>query len=181
MHSMTFEPKGDVAEWQLVYDHIATLDVGDVVTYEKLSELLDREFKTARGPFHKANKELLAEHKRGLLNVKNVGYRVVSAIEHESAARDQHKYAKRRLRASKHWLTNTDRGELPPEVAERFDRIEQSMDRQIDFTRRLDKRVQRVEKALEASRSETADQAQETSDRLEKLTEALKRHGIDLS
>ena len=178
---MTFEPKGDLAEWQLIYNHISTLNVGDTVTYDKLTELLDREFKTARGPFHKANRELLANHKRGMLNVKNVGYRVVPAEEHENAARDQHKYAKRRLRASKHWLANTDRAELPPEVAERFDRIEGSLDRQIDFTRRIDKRVQRVEKALEASRSEAADQAQETSDRLAKLTDALKRHGIDVS
>lgn len=180
MRTMTFEPKGDVAEWRLVYDHIATLKIGEVVAYEKLTELLGREFKEARGPFHKANRELLARHKRGMLNVKNVGYRVVPAKEHERAARDQHKYAKRRLRASKHWLANTDRGELEPEVAERFDRIESQLDRQIDFTRRLDKRVERVEKALQASRSEAADQAQETSDRLSKLTEALKRHGIDV-
>ena len=180
MSTMTFEPKGDVAEWQLVYNHIETLDVGDIVTYEKLSELLGREFKTARGPFHKANRQLLSKHKRGMLNVKNVGYRVVTAEEHELAARDQHKYAKRRMRASKHWLANTDRSELAPEVAERFDRIEGQLDRQIDFTRRLDKRVERVEKALDASRSEAGDQARETSDRLTKLTEALKRHGIDI-
>ena len=177
---MTFEPKGDVAEWQLVYNAIVNLDVGDTITYEQLDGILGRDFRQARGPFHKANKELLAEHQRGLLNVKNVGYRVVPAEEHERAGRDQHRYAKRRLRASKHWLSNTDRSELAPEVAERFDRIEQSLDRQIDFTKRLDKRVQRVEKALEASRSEQQETAEETSSRLDKLADALKRHGIEV-
>lgn len=180
MDTMTFEPKGDVAEWQLIYNHLVTLNVDDVVEYDTLTELLGREFKSARGPFHKANRHLLADHKRGMLNVKNVGYRVVPAEEHERAARDQHRFAKRRLRASKHWLANTDRSELPAEVAERFDRLEEQLDRQIDFTRRIDKRVARVEKALEASRDEAAGQARETSERLSKLMEALKRHGIDV-
>lgn len=180
MPTVTFEPKGDVAEWKLIYDLISDLNVGDIVTYDELTEVLGRDFLRSRGPFHKANKELLANEKRGLLNVKNKGYRVVSAAEHESAAKDQHRYAKRRLRKSKHWLANTDRSELPPEVAERFDRLESTLDRQIDFTRRLDQRVQRVEKALEASRSEQADQAAETTERLGKLIAALQRHGIDL-
>ena len=180
MSTMTFEPKGEVAEWQLVYDHIVTLDVGDVVTYEQLDDILGRDFRQARGPFHKANRELLTEQRRGMLNVKNTGYRVVPAEEHEHAARDQHRYAKRRLRKSKHWLANTNRDELAPEVAERFDRIEQSLDRQIDFTKRLDKRVQRVEKALEDSRSEQHETAAETASRLDKLASALKRHGIDV-
>jgi len=180
MSAVTFEPKGDVAEWQIVYDHLKTLDVGEVVTYEHLSKLLERDFLAARGPFHKANKHLLATHKRGMVNVKNVGYRVVTATEHEDVARDQHRFAKRRLRKSKHWLANTDRGDLPPEAVERFDRLEQSLDRQIDFTQRLDRRVARVEKALNASRVEIAEQASDTAERLTKLTEALQRHGIDL-
>lgn len=102
MTSVTFQPKGDVAEWRVVYDHLTTLKVGDVVTYEHLSELLERDFLAARGPFHKANKALLDSHKRGMVNVKNTGYRVVTAAEHEAVARDQHRFAKRRLRKSKH-------------------------------------------------------------------------------
>lgn len=181
MSAVTFKPKGDVAEWRVVYDHLTSLDVGAVVTYEELSGLLGRDFLAARGPFHKANQALLGSHKRGMVNVKNEGYRVVTAAEHEDVARNQHRFAKRRLRKSKHWLANTDRSELAPEAVERFDRLEHSLDRQIDFTRRLDRRVARVEKALNASRSEMAEQASETADRLTRLTEALKRHGIDLS
>jgi uncharacterized membrane protein YccC len=178
MTMMTFEPKGDVAEWQLIYDTIKPLQIGDVITYDELTEALGRDFRTARGPFHKANRELLTDEKRGLLNLRNVGYRVVTAEEHEGAAKAQHRFAKRRLRQSKHWLKNTDRSDLTPEVAARFDRLESTLDRQIDFTRRLDQRVARVEKALEASRSEAQDHTEEISKRLVKLTEALQRHGI---
>lgn len=180
MHAMAFEPKGEISEWQLIFDRLAKLKVGDVITYDELTLILGREFLQARGPFHKANKRLLETHKRGLLNVKNVGYRVVTAAEHELAARDQHRYANRRLRSSRRWLTNTDRSELAPEVAERFDRLEQSLDRQIDFTRKLDRRVANVEKVLKASRSESAENATATSERLAKLVEALERHGITI-
>lgn len=178
MHVMAFEPKGDVAEWQLVYDRLSTLAVGDVITYDELTLLLGRDFLQARGPFHKANKRLLEEHSRGLLNVKNVGYRVVTAAEHEMAARDQHRFAKRRLTTAKRWVRNTDRAELEPEVAERFDRLEESLGRQIDFTRRLDKRVARVEKAIKESRNENEERADATAERLTKLMAALERHGI---
>lgn len=37
-----------------------------------------------------------------------------------------------------------------------------------------------MEKALDASRSEMAEQATATTDRLAKLIEALERHGIDV-
>lgn len=180
MHAVAFEPKGDIAEWQLILDRLVKLKVGDVITYEELTTILGRDFLQARGPFHKANKRLLETKKRGLLNVKNTGYRVVTSAEHELAARDQHRYANRRLRSSRRWLTNTDRSDLAPEVAERFDRLEQSLDRQIDFTRKLDRRVANVEKALKASRSENAESASATSERLTKLVAALERHGIDV-
>ncbi len=180
MSTVTFEPKGEVAEWRVLFDHLSTLKVGDLVTYDELSTLLGRDFLVARGPFHQANQRLLAAHKRGMVNVRNTGYRVVAAVEHEDVARDQHRFAKRRLRKSKHWLANTNREELPPEVVERFDQLEQTLDRQIDFTRRLDRRVAKVEKALEASRSELAGQATATDDRVSKLVEALARHGITI-
>lgn len=173
---VAFQPKGDVAEWQLVYDYIVNLKIGQVVTYDELTNVLGRDFLPARGPFHKANKHLLATKKRGLLNVKNVGYRVVKAVEHEGAARSQHRFANRRLRRARDWIENTDRNELPAEVRARFDGLEAHLARQIDFTRRLDGRLAKVEKAT----AKQAEVAADSNEKLSKLIAALERHGINI-
>lgn len=174
--SVAFQPKGDVAEWQLIYDQLVTMRVGQVVSYNDLTDILGRDFLPARGPFHKANRKLLETRKRGLLNVKNVGYRVVTAAEHEMAARSQHRFANRRLRRARDWIENTDRNELPEEIRQRFDQLEAHIGRQIDFTRRLDGRLAKVEKATQRQAEASAD----AGEKLAKLIAALERHGINI-
>ncbi|HEX2578661.1 MAG TPA: hypothetical protein VHK88_20120 [Aquihabitans sp.] len=181
--TVTFEPKGEVAEWRLVYDHLVGLKVGDIITYDRLSGILGREFLHGRGPFHRANRELLATHRLGLVNVKGVGYRVVTAAEHEDAARGQHRSARRRLRRAKEWIEHTDRADLTPEVRSRFDQLEEHLSRQIDFTRRLDGRLKKAEQAIAEVREQQADSAgdvEAVGAKVDRLMEALTRRGIDL-
>ena len=45
-----FTPKGDRAEWRVIYDHTRTMTPGEVLTYERISGLLGRDSRTGRGP-----------------------------------------------------------------------------------------------------------------------------------
>jgi hypothetical protein len=173
------DPSG-IPEWRRVYDVLQPLNVGDTITYDELSDALGRPFDSARGPFYRANTELLEHDRRGLLNVKNVGYRVITAAEHDVPAMSKHRTARRSLRKARSWIQNADRAHLTPDVAERFDRIEVSLRRQEDMTRRLDQRVTKVETALQKSRREQVEHQTETDERLSKLQDALSRHGISV-
>lgn len=173
-----FTPKGDLPEWRLVYDRIVNLNVGDTITYDDLAAILGRPFTTARGPMYRAASELLHAHQRAIDNIPGVGYRIVAAAEHEQLSRRQHKAARRRLRRSRDLLTNTDRNQLTPEERERFDRLELQLARQIDFTRRLDGRLSKVEAAIKENRQEQAASAQkveELSEQVQRLEAALDR------
>lgn len=177
MTNMTFEPKGTKPEWELVYDYVSSLPVGSVVTYDKLTEILGREFLVARGPFAKANKRLLETHSRGLANVKGKGYRVVTAAEHASMARSHHGRARRQLKTSLRWAENTNPDELTPEQLRINTLLIERLRRQEDFTRRLDTRVKRTEARVD----EVTEQSEDTAKKLQRLTETLERHGIDVS
>lgn len=170
-----FEPKGAKAEWALIYDRIKDLAVGDVITYVQLDGILGRDFVSARSPFYTANERLLKERKRGLVCVSGTGYRVVSAIEHEQVARKHHKSGTRKLRRSAQWIHNVDRAKLDPETLARFDAIDEQLQRQIDFTRRLNGRVMKLDKALKQTREETAASTEETKERLTAIEELVRR------
>ena len=166
-----FETKGDVAEWQMVYDDIKAKEVGDVITYDDLSSLLDRDFLTGRSPIYKATKTLEATDHRTLANVANVGYRVVSPPEHEVLARQHHKKGRRQLSRAFGRIHSADRTKLSPEDSERFDRIEENLSRQRDMIRRIETRAARTETRVE--RVENSNQATEA--RIARLEEALTR------
>lgn len=171
-----FAPKDGVrAEWEKVYELLRTRVVGDVITYDELSDVLGRAFATARGPFYKANTALLENDQRGLLNIKGVGYRVIPATEHEIPARRQHTAARRRMRTARRWITNANRAELSPTESRRFDEMELNISRHEQMLRRLDRRQDRLDRAIHESRQEVAG----TQEQIDDLKAALRRHGIE--
>lgn len=172
-----FETKGEVAEWRLVYDHLTTLRMGDIVTYEFLTKLLGRDFLDAREPFYQANRRLLVTHRRGFENVPSVGYRMITAEEHEKMANKHHRRGRRQLKRSLSYIHNVDRTQLSPEALRRFDALEDNLARQVDFTRRLDSRVAKVEKALAQARDE---RPRVESEMEQRITERVERTIQDL-
>lgn len=180
--AVAFATKGAVAEWQLLYDHFETLSVGAEVSYAKLDELLGRPFLDSRSPFTKANLRLLSEHKRGLVNVRNTGYRVVSAKEHETAAKSQHKSARRRLKRAQHWVRNADRSQLTVEEQRRLDNMDMQLGRQLQLTKALNDRVERVEAVVQLASTKTDNveaRMAEMEAKQEKLMADLAKLGFD--
>lgn len=169
-----FEPGPGLSESDVIYARLCELDVGDVLGYGELDEMLGREFRRSRSPFYVASRRYGRARHRALVPVPNVGYRVVDAPEHELIARKHHKKSRRSLNRSRFAVETADRSRLSAEDVRRFDELEQTIARQQDMIRRLDLRQGRVEKTLEV----TAERQSVSEARLAELEAAMRRHGL---
>jgi chaperonin cofactor prefoldin len=165
---------GDRAQWRAVYELLKTKQVGDLVEYDELSDVLGRDVRKGRGPYFRATEEFLAVNHRALENVRRVGYRVVEASDHEMLARRKHKGVRRGMRKVTNYIRYTNRDELTPEVARRFDAIELNCARMQGSIDRLEARQERTEQAVQASQQ----QSTATDERVAKLEAALRDKGF---
>lgn len=177
-----FQTKGDRAQWQVLYEYLTTMNIGDVVKYDELAGLLPGTPEgSVKSAFYRAMRECETQDKRTFSNVRGVGYRMVDANEHERLARVHHRKAKRQLRMSMRKARSADRSRLTREERSRIDAIELHLARQIDMTNRLAARVDRVEADLKAARREQRTDTAALNarlERVERLAEAIQRLGF---
>jgi chromosome segregation ATPase len=171
-----FKPRGDRPQWEIVYDRLVSMRVGEVIKDEELFGLLpDSPEGSVRGAFWRAVKQVEDDHRRTLDRVRTVGYRVVEAREHEGLARRQQKKARRRLKSAIRKAHSADRSKLTLEERKRLDAVEDHLNRQAEFIHRLETRVEKTEARTARTEKDTAVLA----DRIDELKALLKRHGID--
>lgn len=174
-----FEIKGAEPQWATIYGRLRQMSIGDIVSYEELSALLpDAAEGSWRGAFHRAVREMEEQHKRSFDNVRNTGYRMVAANEHERLARAHHKRAKRQLKTSVRKAHSADRSKLTREERARLDAIELNLSRQVELTRRLEGRVERVEAELKDTRRQQKTDTAALADKVDRLAALLDKHGI---
>ena len=174
-----FEMIADRPQWQIVFDHLSTMEIGDTVTDRALRDLLpDAPAGSINSAFHRAVKQVEDDLSRTFSRIRCEGYRMVEAVEHERLARGQHKRARRRLSAASRKIRSADRSLLTAEDRQRFDAMERNIGQQAEMLRRLDARVEKTESELkDVRRTEKANNA-EVIERLDQLTALLERHGI---
>lgn len=164
-----FQVKGDRPQWQVIYERLESMNVGDQVKDVDLSALLPGAPEASvRSAFTRAVKEMEDEHKRSFTRVRLVGYRMVDANEHEGLALRHHKKAKRQLKTARRKVVSADRSRLSQEERKRLDAMELNLARQVEMTARLDSRVK-----AEVQERKAADAT--LSERVDKLTEQLAR------
>lgn len=156
-----------------VYERISPMEIGDVLTYPELEELLGRNVRAGRAPVYRAVQRLQREKKRTLVCVTNVGYRMIHAREHEELARSYHRKSQRQMRHSLNVAQSADRRLLNPEERERIDRLERIVLAHEETVQHLEDRANRQEKALDMVRQQTAAESQELAGRLERVEEML--------
>jgi hypothetical protein len=172
---MPFTPKGDVAEWRLVYDKISGLQPDEIVTVEELEEVLGRPLEKNRSPIYRAVKEMQRHQSRTLAPVRGVGYRVARADEHLGLALASSDRARNALKRGVAIADSTDRSLLKGDAAQRLDAVAQLATRAVEFLGVMAKQVDEHAKQIEAVKSEGKD----TTNRVAALEETLKRHGLD--
>ena len=179
MTTDNFTPKGDVAEWRMLYDRIRSLDIGGILTYEDMDEILGRDFKEDRGPIYRCAKELEDNDHRTLAAVRNVGYRIVEPREHAQLATHHHRKSRRQLGKAVGKAASADRSKLTADERQRIDGLEMSLRRHADMIRRLDERTAKQADELKALRREKDGDVASLSERVDRLASLLERHGIE--
>jgi alkylated DNA nucleotide flippase Atl1 len=142
------------AQWEMVYDVIKVLDQGVVITFDELNTLTGLDLKAERSPLYKAMQKLEEQDKRTIASVPGVGYRVVEAKEHELLGRRHHRSSIRQLKKAKSKFASADRSRLSPDDRERFDRLEMTVSRMEQVTRRLERRKREVQEVIQQQRDE---------------------------
>jgi hypothetical protein len=174
-----FTPKADRAEWRVVYDEARKLEPGQVLTYQRLSQLLGRDFTAGRVPVTRAIRELEAADSRTLVCVRGQGYRIAAATEHEHLARQHSARSRRQLDKAAAKARSANRAELSAEQARRLDELEMQFNQHAGMLRRLDARDRQRAAEIKQLRRDTSGDIAGLSDQVTRLTDALKRHGID--
>ncbi|MEV7008235.1 hypothetical protein [Streptosporangium sp. NPDC051022] len=173
-----FEVKNDQAEWRKIYAKALTLNVDDVLTYDDLGDLLDRDFLADRSPIYRTIRELEKNNARTLANVKGIGYRLAAAVEHEGLARSHHQRSRRQLRKAVSKAASANRAEMTVDERKRIDGLEMSLRQHSQMIRRLDLRDKEREAQLKDLRREKNADVAELSERVDRLAELLERHGV---
>lgn len=173
--SNLFTPKNGVAQWRTVYEHLITMDVEDIVSDETLDSLLpDAGEGSVKSAFHRAMREMETERSRTFTRIRNVGYRMVEAREHEGLAHDQHKKARRRLKAAGRKLLSADRSRLTTDEKTRFTALEIHVSQQQDMLRRLSVKQAQMHTVQVQTNANVA----ELSEKYDRVAALLERHGI---
>lgn len=170
-----FQPKGSRAQWKTIFERLSTMDIGDQITDEELIALLpDAAARSWHGATQRAIKECETELKRSFSRIRNVGYRMVHAREHEQLVTQQRTRARRRLTAGQRKAHAADRTMLTPDERRRMDALELNMAQNADMLKRLDRGLKTERQERKAETAQLAEDVAEMKTQLEAL---LSRHG----
>lgn len=171
-----FSPKGDKAQWRLVYDRLVSLNIGEILTYDEICSLLGKDhIDQCRGAVARAHQELLRKKLRAIAPVTNVGYRIVNPTEHEGIARGHHRKSRRSMGRGVELVAFADRSGMTDAERTHFDRVETVLTRQADMIRRIDLRTAEDESVLIGQRRKAP------VEKVDRVVEALRRHGIEIT
>ena len=173
MSAPTFEPVGAMSRRDLVIEHLAAAEYNEVIGYDLLAEALDGvDRSVVQMAVNAAKPTLEKEHRKAVVAVPNVGYRVVQPGEHMSLAVAHQKKSRRSLVRSLSKVANVELSKLTDGERTAVTLAATSLALQVDYIRRNDLRAARHEKALEAVTStsdRTAEEVAELRARLERL------------
>jgi hypothetical protein len=117
--------------WQVIYDDLVArmargdLKVGDVITHEDLSKLLD-------GLPHyqstaKAAQHLREHHRRSLMVVRGIGYKLIAGMDQVGQAKTRQRRAGHGLVKAQHEAAMVDHGLLSPTESAMATQIQRGM------------------------------------------------------
>lgn len=178
MTATMFEPAGAEARWRSVYTLAKGKPVGTILTYGQLDEATGSDIRAQRDPVTKAARMLERDQRRTLVVVRNQGYRIAAADEHEGLARKRNRRARKQIATGRSILQGTRREELTPDAAKRIDALALTYSAHEDMLRRLERRAQRQEEGLQDVRRRTSATAADHDERLSRLEALMRRAGI---
>jgi hypothetical protein len=143
---MPFEPKGEVAQWRVLYRVFQSTDVGETITYQQLGEVLDVDPRTERhriqAAARKAGQQLLRKDDRAVEVVPDEGYRVVPAGRQIAMAGGQIERATHSLDKGKDLTTHIRMDELSTQEQQIVQTMAVGFAQVAEWARQIGRRVE---------------------------------------
>lgn len=148
------EPVGRQARWKTLYTHLETLALGELFTWEEMGQLLGLDFIHDRAamssPFKRAADELVKEHRRTVVSVRGIGWKVATPKDQLKQAHKHQKRALVEVNRGRQQVEAVDPAKLDPETRKAFEIVGTLFRHQATVMDQLDVRQQRLEKVLSA-------------------------------
>lgn len=178
---MVFAPLDGRAQWRVIYDRLEYMNIGDVVTYEELIELLPNASPASvRLAFFRAAKGILHNHKRAFECIRTVGYQMVHPNEQERLARKREARSKRQVRGARDLVTKVDYNLVAPDVRRRMADLEhhyRSLDSMMRGIAQRQARMEERQASLEQRSAATEKGSGIVADRIDRLKTILRAGG----
>lgn len=139
-----FKPKGEKPLWKMVFDFVTPMQIGDVVTYEELTEAVGQDITTNRAIVYAANKHLLKDQKRLLVVERSIGYKLVDGMDIMYHAEDRQSMAKRQVRLANFETNNISTIKL---TSEEKKKLQDFMSFNANIRAAFAQKIDRIEKA----------------------------------
>jgi hypothetical protein len=143
-----FKPKNEVALWRVVYDYIKELNVGDIVTYDKLEEVAGEGIGVIRSSIYRTCKELLKTHKRTLQVERMVGYKIIEGMNIMGKAIVRQDRAERQIKSADYEISNVDTIKL---TVEERKKLQDFMAYNANIRAAFSNTIEKIEKANQVS------------------------------
>jgi hypothetical protein len=143
---MPFKPKGELAQWRIVYRLLQEAEQDSTLTYDQLGEALDLDPVTDRHRIQvavrRASKQLLEVDSRATEVVLEVGYKLVPAERQIPLAGQQVERASRALDRGSALTTHIRMNELDPHEQQIVQTMAVGFAQVAEWARQLNKRVE---------------------------------------
>ncbi|WP_146607672.1 hypothetical protein [Spongiactinospora gelatinilytica] len=176
---MTVRERG-LPQWKIIYNEVKRHSRGEIITYDRMNELLDRDSRAQRHPIERAARELERVDHCTLICVRGKGYRIAQPGEHVGLAERHTVRSQRQLGRASRKIESADREQLSPEQAARLDAIQAQLAKHEEWIGDLNARDARRARELRALRRQTSGDVAHISDQFDQMKEALRRHGIPI-
>lgn len=171
-----FEVKENEPQWMTVFRLLASTTVDDIITYDEFDAALGFDFRGASRPgLDKATKVLEHKKHRTVEVVRNKGYRVVRAEEHERLAQKHQLRSLRQTKRSQRKVQSANRSELTLEAVKRLDVLELHYAQLAAAQRRNSARIEQVDVESKFRDRQQKAQTAENAGKLDLLASQIAR------
>jgi len=169
-----FQPKGEEAMWKIFYDNVKDISIGSFLSYQRIKELtgFNVQNDSFRGILYRANKELLKEHNKLLVNKRSEGYIVALPETQLKHAMFRKTRASRQL--SKGLLEATYCATRTPEEKERQTYMINHFQSMVSFVSKKHEKAIKIEKKAIAAHEDTLKELENMKGQLAELEKKIK-------
>ena len=175
---MPFESIGEKARWRVVYEKLITMSVGDVLTYDRMADLLDLDPRDDRHSMQmavrRAAQQFLQDDSRALEAVRGIGYEIVAPEDQLRLAKQHNVRAGTQIAMAQALVVCVDLSEVQQAVRDGFEMMALGFSQQDEINRAQQRKNTAMMRALSTA-STKQERTQEEVDLLQNRLAQLEK------